>query len=122
MECEAKIIAETDTRKSPALMIGGKGNGQTSVVERSGAKIEQLLSEKQYLENRITETIQDILSELAGVEDPLLRLLVYWRAVKGMSWDEIASRTGKESGTVKVYYRRCLKKWQPEILQTTDFY
>ena len=64
------------------------------------------------LEERVENQINDVEAFLASIDDSVVRQIVHFRYVEGMSWNQVADRIGgyNTEGSVKMMFKRYLEK------------
>ena len=116
IESDARRLEELKQKRSGSSQsgTGGPGGG-----EKAGGRVERLAIAIVDLENEIQEKYMDSVREqirleryIADVRDSHLRLIMKQRFIEGLTWREIARRTGggNTPDSVRMMVRRYLRE------------
>ena len=104
-------------RLENASRVGGVGSG--NLPDPTGNKATRVADVKRIIEGRIAElelARLDAVEFVDSIDDPFLKMVVYYRAVCLMRWNEVANSIGggNSAESVRQAYSRFVKKLPPE--------
>ena len=100
--------ARTQTISSPSFEFHSQGGEKASSEERYTESTEHYINElinKQTELNSLIKAVEEFINE---INDPVMRLIIHYRCVKCLSWEEVAIKlgAGNSAESVRQRYKR----------------
>lgn len=80
--------------KSPQMTGMPGARRLVDLTAQRAMETEEIISMIQTMQRRATRMLREITLFIKGIEDPLIRAVVYGRYVKGMTWNQLADTIG----------------------------
>lgn len=80
--------------RSPQLTGLPKANSMADTTAQRAIETEEIVRTIEMMQRRAEIKLREIAAFIKGVEDPLIRAVIYARYVKGQTWNQIADAVG----------------------------
>lgn len=80
--------------KSPQLTGLPVSKTLADITAQRAIEAEEILSTIRMMQRRAVRMLREIATFIKGIDDPLIRAIIYGRYIKGMTWNQLADSVG----------------------------